>query len=213
MLFLGGIKFFIIPICFLFNFSIESNYKNKVYPNLFSTYFFGGVMPRIKNFSFSLTLFLISLILCFGTMANAQPKNNQNCKSIAKKMMNNDIKIKKIHKQMKHVIDAATGKEAQNYPPIDRFNRHVNILIHNLGYRVGSMKELIEDAKQQGNSCQKMAKNISVKVNAMQKIYVDMGLSLEDPNTSGSKLSELNKSLKQQSNGANSDLQSAAKSF
>ena len=114
---------------------------------------------------------------------------------------------------MKHVIDAATGKEAQNYPPIDRFNRHVNILIHNLGFRVKSMKELIEDAKQQGNNCQKMAKNISVKVNAMQKIYVDMGLSLEDPNTSGSKLLDLNKSLKQQSNGANSDLQSAVKSF
>jgi hypothetical protein len=146
-------------------------------------------------------------------MANAQPKNNQNCKSIAKKMMNNDIKIKKIHKQMKHVIDAATGKEAQNYPPIDRFNRHVNILIHNLGFRVGSMKELIEDAKQQGNSCKKMARNISGKVNAMQKIYVNMGLSLEDPNTSGSKLLDLNKSLKQQSNGASTDLQSAVKSF
>ena len=170
-------------------------------------------MPRIKNFLFSLTLFLISLILCFGTMANAQPISNQNCQSIAKKMMNNDIKIQKIHKQMKHVIDAATGKEAQNYPPIDRFNRHVNILIHNLGFRVKSMKELIEDAKQQGNSCQEMVKNISGKINAMQEIFVNMGLSLKDPNTSGSKLSELNKSLKQQSNGANSDLQSAAKSF
>ena len=28
-------------------------------------------------------------------MANAQPTNNQNCKSIAKKMMDNDIKIQK----------------------------------------------------------------------------------------------------------------------
>ena len=170
-------------------------------------------MPRIKKISISLIMFFLLFILFLVTMANAQPTNNQNCKSIAKKMMDNDIKIQKIHKQMKHVIDAATGKEAQNYPPIDRFNRHVNILIHNLGFRVGSMKELIEDAKQQGNSCQKMAKNISVKVNAMQKIYVDMGLSLEDPNTSGSKLLDLNKSLKQQSNGANSDLQSAVKSF
>ena len=158
-------------------------------------------------------MFFLFFTLCFGTVAHAQPTNNQNCKNIAKKMMGEDIKIKKIHKQMKHVIDAATGKESKNYPPIDRFNRHVNILIHNLGFRVESMKELIEDAKQQGNSCQKMAKNISVKVNAMQKIYVDMGLSLEDPNTSGSKLLDLNKSLKQQSNGANSDLQSAIKSF
>ena len=128
-------------------------------------------------------------------------------------MMSNDIKIKKIQQQMKHVIDAATGKESQNYPRIDRFNRHVNILIHNLGFRVESMKGLIEDAKQQGKSCQEMAKNISGKINAMQGIFVNMGLSLEDPNTSGSKLLALNNSLKQQSNGANSDLQSAAKSF
>ena len=170
-------------------------------------------MPRIKNFSFSLNFFFISLILCFGTMANAQPTNNQNCKSIAKKMMNNDIKIKKIHKQMKHVIDAATGKEAQNYPPIDRFNRHVNILIHNLGFRVESMKELIEDAKQEGNNCQEMARNISGKVNAMQEIYVNMGISLENPETSGSKLFDLNKNLEQQANGASSELKSAVKSF
>ena len=64
-------------------------------------------MPRIKSFSFSLTLFLISLILCFGTMANAQPTNDQNCKSIAKQMMNNDNKIQKIHEQMIGLEDAA----------------------------------------------------------------------------------------------------------
>lgn len=146
-------------------------------------------------------------------MAHAQPTKNQNCKNIAKKMMSNDIKIKKIHKQMKHVIDAATGKEAQNYPPIDRFNRHVNILIHNLGFRVESMKELIEDAKKQGNNCQEMARKISGNVNAMQEIYVNMGISLENPKTSGSKLFDLNKNLEQQANGTSSELQSAVKSF
>ena len=128
-------------------------------------------------------------------------------------MMGEDIKIKKIHKQMKHVIDAATGKESKNYPPIDRFNRHVNILIHNLGFRVESMKELIEDAKQEGNNCQEMARNISGKVNAMQEIYVNMGISLENPETSGSKLFDLNKNLEQQANGASSELKSAVKSF
>lgn len=142
-------------------------------------------------------------------MAQAQPANNQNCKAIAKKMMNNDIKIKKIQNQMSHVIVAATGEESQNYPRIDRFNRHVNILIHNLGYRVGSMKGLIEDAKQQGNNCQEMARKISGKVDAMQEIYVAMGLSLEDPDTSGRKLFDLNKNLELQSNGTNSELQSA----
>jgi hypothetical protein len=195
------------------NFSIESNYHNNVYPNLFLTYFFGGVMPRINTISISLIMFFLLFILCLGTMAHAQPTNNQNCKNIAKKMMGEDIKIKKIHKQMKHVIDAATGKESKNYPPIDRFNRHVNILIHNLGFRVESMKELIEDAKQEGNNCQEMARNISGKVNAMQEIYVNMGISLENPETSGSKLFDLNKNLEQQANGASSELKSAVKSF
>jgi len=72
---------------------------------------------------------------------------------------------------------------------------------------------LIEEANQQGNNCQKMAKKISGKVNTMQEIYVNMGLSLQNPNTSGSKLSELNKDLEQQANGANSDLENAVKSF
>ena len=144
-------------------------------------------------------------------MAYAQA--NQNCKDIAKKMMDNDIKILKIHGQMKHVIDAATGKESQNYPRIDRFNRHVNILIHNLGSRVGIMKGLIEEAKQQENNCQDMARKISGNVNAMQEIYVNMGLSLENPDTSGSKLFDLNNNLKQQANGANSELKSAVQSF
>jgi hypothetical protein len=197
----------------MFNFSIESNYHNNIYRNLFLTYFFGGVMPRSKTLSMSLIMVFLLFILCLGTMAHAQPVNNQNCKNIAKKMMNNEIKIQKIHKQMKHVIDAATGKESQNYPPIDRFNRHVNILIHNLGFRVGSMKELIEDAKQQGNNCQEMASKISGNVDAMQDIYVNMGLSLENPDTSGSKLSDLNKNLEQQANRTNSELESAVKSF
>jgi hypothetical protein len=47
----------------------------------------------------------------------------------------------------------------------------------------------------------------------MQEIYVDMGLSLENPNTSGSKLSDLNKNLEQQTNGANSDFENSVKSF
>jgi len=195
------------------DFSIESNYHNNVYLNLISTYFFGGVMPEIKKISISLIMFFLLFVLCLGTMAHAQPTNNQNCKDIAKKMINHDIKIKKIHKQMTSVVRAATGPESQNYPRIDRFNRHVNILIHNLGSRVGIMKGLVEEAKQQGNNCQEMARKISGKVNAMQEIHVNMGLSLENPDTSGSKLFDLNKNLEQQLNGTNSELQNAVKSF
>ncbi len=146
-------------------------------------------------------------------MAHAQPVNNQNCKNIAKKMMGEDIRIKKIHKQMASVVAEANGPESQNYPRIDRFNRHVNILIHNLGSRVGRMNGLIEDAKQQGKNCQEMASKISGNVNAMQEIYVNMGLSLENPETSGRKLFDLNKNLEQQANGTSSELQSAVKSF
>jgi hypothetical protein len=155
-------------------------------------------------------MFFLLFIVYLGTMAHAQPIDNQNCKDIAKKMMRDDIKIKKIQKQMTNAIgvvsSSANGQESQNYPRIDRFNRHVNILIHNLGSRVGSMKGLIEDAKQQGKNCQQMARKVSGMVNAMQEIYVKMGLSLENPDTSGRKLFDLNKSLDQQSNGANSEL-------
>jgi hypothetical protein len=162
-------------------------------------------------------MFCLLFILCLGTMAHAQPINNQNCKDIAKKMMRDDIKIKKIQKQMTNAIgvvsSSANGKESQTYPRIDRFNRHVNILIHNLGVRVGSMKGLIEEAKQEGNNCQEMARKISGKVNTMQEIYVNMGLSLENPDTSGRKLFALNKNLEQQSNGTNSELQSSVQSF
>ena len=174
-------------------------------------------MPRIKKLSISLIMFFLLLILSLGTIAHAQSINNQKCKDIAKKMMRDDVKIKKIQKQMKNAIGVVSssknGQELQNYPRIDRFNRHINILIHNLGSRVGSMKGLIEDAKQQGNNCQEMARKISGKVNAMQETYVKMGLSLENPDTSGRKLFDLNKRLEQQSNGANSELQSAVKSF
>jgi hypothetical protein len=169
-------------------------------------------MPRIKKLSISLIMFLS--ILCLGAMAHAQPVNSQNCKNIAKKMMGEDIKIKKIQKQMTNAIGVTeNGKESQTFPRIDRFNRHINILIHNLGVRVGSMKGLIEEAKQEENNCQEMASKISGKVNAMQEIYVNMGLSLKNPDTSGSKLFDLNKNLEQQANGTNSELQSAVKSF
>jgi len=47
----------------------------------------------------------------------------------------------------------------------------------------------------------------------MQEIYVNMGISLENPETSGSKLFDLNKNLEQQANGASSELKSAVKSF
>ena len=129
-------------------------------------------------------------------------------------MMSEKIKIKKIHRQMTNAIGVpVNGKESQTYPRIDRFNRHVNILIHNLGVRVGVMKGLIEEAKQEGKNCQEMARKISSKVNAMKEIYVNMGLSLENPDTSGSKLFDLNKNLEKQANGTNSELQSAVKSF
>ena len=49
----------------------------------------------------------------------------------------------------------------------------------------------------------------------MQEIHVKMGLSLENPDTSGRKLFvfDLNKNLEQQANGANSEMQSAVQSF
>ncbi len=175
-------------------------------------------MTRVTKISISLTLFFLFSILYFATMVHAQPIN-PNCKDIAKKMMLNDIQINKIQRQMTNAIGNVYGEadehdrqeqKSKNHPKrMDRHNRHVNILVHNLGRRVSNMKELLKEAKQQGSNCQKMVRKIPDRVNAMQDIHAEMERSLGNTNTSEREFQDLIKNLKQQANGANAELQSA----
>jgi len=127
--------------------------------------------------------------------------------------MRGDIQINKIQRQMANAIgnvyqpsiyDQQVQKSKKQPKLMDRHNRHVNILIHNLGRRVTSMKGLLEYAKQQENNCRELVRKISDKVNAIQDIHAEMERSLGNVNTSESEFQVLIKNLNQQTGGNNS---------
>ncbi len=170
-------------------------------------------MTKVIRVSTPLTMFFLISILYLATVVQAQPID-PNCKDLANKMMREDIQINKIHRQMKNAIGNVyeepnrydqQEQNSQKHPKrMDRHNRHVNILTHNLGRRVSSMKGLLEYAKEQGNNCQELVRKISDKVNAIQDIHAEMQRSLGNTNTSESEFLELIKKLNQQAGGSNS---------
>ncbi len=150
-------------------------------------------------------------------MAHAQPIN-QNCKDLAKKMIRADFQINQIQKQMTNAIGNVYGeankqeqKSKNNNKLMDRHNRHVNILIHNLGRQTVNMQGLLKNAKQQANNCQGMVREFSDKVNSILDIHAEMERSIANPNTSEHEFQDLIKNLKQQASGTNSELQSAVR--
>ena len=167
-------------------------------------------MTKVIRVSISLIMFFL---FSLATMVHAQPVN-PNCKDLANEMMRDDMQINKIQRQMTNAIGNVyeepnryeqQEQESKNQPKrMDRHNRHVNILIHNLGRRVSSMKDLLEHAKQQEHNCQELVKKISDKVNAIQDIHAEMERSLANPKTSEREFQDLIKNLNQQSNGNNS---------
>jgi hypothetical protein len=166
----------------------------------------GGVMAGSIRISKPLIMFFLFSTLHLTTLV--QQVSALGCKEIAKKLIVDDKKVYKIQAQMIHAIGGSESKIP--HPSVDRFNRHVNILIHNLGSRVNRMRGLLEDAKQKGNTCQKMASKLSGMLDDMQDIYVKMGKSLENPKTAERELFELSKNLKTKANNAKSELQSVA---
>ena len=165
-------------------------------------------MTKVIRVSISLTMFFL---FSLATMVHAQPVN-PNCKDLANEMMRDDIKINKIQRQMSNAIgnvyvepNRYEQQESKKQPKrMDRHNRHVNILIHNLGRRVNSMKDLLEHAKQQESNCQELIRKISDKVNTIQDIHAEMERSLANPKTSEREFQDLIKNLNQQANGNNS---------
>ncbi len=189
------------------DFSIESKLSyNIACQNLLLTHCFGGVMTKVIRVSTSLIMFLL---FSFATMVHAQP-TKPNCKGIEKEMMRADIRVNKIQGQMTRAIesvyeDTSVYFKKQQKPDkklkrLDRYNRGLNILVLNLDQQVVKMKGLLEEAKKQGNDCQKMVRNISDKVNATQDIHAKMVLSLGDKNTLEHDFQDLINNLNQQAN-------------
>jgi hypothetical protein len=146
-------------------------------------------MTKVIKVSISLIIFFL---FSLATMVQALP-TNPNCKDIAKEMMRTDNRINKIQGQMIRAIESVfedtsvyfkkQQKPDKKLKPLDRYNRGLNILVLNLEQQVDKMKGLLEEAKKQGNGCQKMVRNISDQVNATQEIHAKMVQSLGDKNS------------------------------
>ena len=122
-----------------------------------------------------------------------------------------DNRINKIQGQMIRAIESVYAdtsvyfkkQQKTNKGPkrLDRYNRGLNILVLNLERQVDKMKGLLEDAKKQGNGCQKMVRNLSDQVNTTQDIHAKMVQSLADKNSLEHEFKDLIKNL---NNGNNS---------
>lgn len=162
-------------------------------------------MTRVTTISISLIMFFLFSVLYLATVVHAQP-TNQDCEDIAKTMMREDIQINKIQRQMTNAIGNVYGEENTNDPyakksdsknkRMDRHNRHVNILIHNLGRQVANMKGLLKNAKRQSGNCQEMVRKLSDKVNSILDVHAKMEQSIANPNTSEREFQDLIKNLK-----------------
>ena len=158
-------------------------------------------MTKVIKFSISLIIFFL---FSLATMVQAQ-STNSNCKDIAKEMKRADTRINKIRGQMTRAIESVYDdtsvyfkkkqKPNKKLKLLDRYNRGLNILVLNLEQQVFKMKGLLEEAKKQGNSCQKMVRNISDQINATQDIHVKMVQSLGDKNALEHEFQNLIKSL------------------
>ena len=137
-------------------------------------------MQQIKRISVALTLFF--LFLFFVTMAHAQI--NGQCTDIVKDLkepLDRAISVQK-----------AMHKTLNSDQLIDRYNRHVNILVQNLDREANKMARLLVTAKQRG--CGKLVQMIQGPIVNTKNIYNEMMASILLP-TAKESLSKQNEKL------------------
>ena len=124
---------------------------------------------------------LLSLILFFlwsTGMVQAQvtgDKNqgstqNENCLKLAKKFKLKIDRTLKVHKGVHQTL--------QSKQPIDKYNRHMNILLGNIEREAGLMEKLVAKSKERG--CGKLIAMRSGVV-SIKKIHNEMMASLQLP--------------------------------
>ena len=153
-------------------------------------------MENIKRLTLSLTLFF----LCSTAMVHAQITNdknqgvthNKNCMKLVKKFKLQLNKALKVHKGVHQTL--------QSNQPIDKYNRHMNILFGNLDREAGSMEKLLVDSKEDGCSELTVMRSSVVSI---KKIHNEMMASIQ--------LSKPKGPLSQQNNKLKSELDSLLK--
>ena len=145
-------------------------------------------MKNIKRLTLSLTLFF----LCSTAMVHAQitdDKNqsathNENCMRLVKKFKLQLNRALKVHKGVHQTL--------QSNQPIDKYNRHMNILVGNLDREAGLMEKLLINSEQK--ECSKLTVMRSGVV-SIKKIHNEMMASIQLPKPK-EPLSQQNSKLK-----------------
>ena len=145
-------------------------------------------MKNIKRLTLSLTLFF----LCSTAMVHAQitdDKNqsathNENCMRLVKKFKLQLNRALKVHKGVHQTL--------QSNQPIDKYNRHMNILVGNLDREAVLMEKLLINSEKK--ECSKLTVMRSGVV-SIKKIHNEMMASIQLPKPK-EPLSQQNSKLK-----------------
>ena len=138
-------------------------------------------MQKIKRISLALTLFF--LFLFFVTMAHAQM--SEKCAEVVRNMKVPLERTMAVHKSMQQTLNSDQ--------PIDKYNRHVNILVGNLDREASRVERLLVAAKQRG--CDKLVQMMRDHIVNTKNIYNEMMASILLP-APKEPLAKQNKKLK-----------------
>ena len=121
-------------------------------------------MKQIKKIPLALTLFF--LLLFFVTTAHAQMSGK--CDDVVKHMKTPVDRAMSVYKAMQKTLNSDQL--------IDRYNRHVNILVGNLDREASRMQRLLAVAKQRG--CDKLVQMMQDHIVNTKNIYNEMMASI-----------------------------------
>ena len=121
-------------------------------------------MQQIKRISLAFTLFI--LFLFFVTMAQAQI--SEQCADVVKDLKDPVDRAKSVQKAMRKTLNSDQL--------VDRYNRHVNIVVGNLDREASRMQRLLAIAKQRG--CDKLVKMMQDHIVNTKNIYNEMMASI-----------------------------------
>ena len=121
-------------------------------------------MKQIKKIPLASTLFF--LLLFFVPMAHAQMSGK--CAEVVKNMKVPVDRAISVHKAMQQTLNSDQL--------IDRYNRHVNILVGNLDREASRMQRLLAVAKQRG--CDKLVQMMQDHIVKTKNIYNEMMASI-----------------------------------
>lgn len=125
-------------------------------------------MKNIKKAPIASTLFLLVSFFYSAAIAHAETGK---CAQISNKLKASLSGVMTVHKGMNNALNSEI--------PIDKYNRHVNILVGNLDHQVSVMEKLLDSAEYGG--CDKLVQGMRVGIKSAKNIYKEMMTSIQLP--------------------------------